>query len=270
MDLTQAITLGAVQGLTEFLPISSTAHLILVPWAMGWPDPGTTFDVALHLGTLVALLLYFWNDWLNLFTSGIRWLLGDRANPTGRLAMYIVLATIPGAIVGALFEHQIETTLRSPLIISFTLIALALLLVFAERVGRQSTDLDHITLPDSLTVGFAQALALVPGVSRSGITITAGLFRGMKRATAARFSFLLSTPIIGGAVAKRSLELYKEGMPSGNTMPFIAGVLVSGIVGYLAIAFLIRYLSTHNTYIFVYYRIALGILVFLAFLGGFR
>jgi undecaprenyl-diphosphatase len=270
MDLTQAITLGAVQGITEFLPISSTAHLILVPWAMGWPDPGTTFDVALHLGTLIALLLYFRNDWWGLITSGIGWLRGDRANPTGRLAIYIALATIPGAVLGALFEHQIESALRSPLVISFTLIALALLLAFAERVGRQSNDIDHITLPDSLTVGFAQALALVPGVSRSGITITAGLFRGMTRATAARFSFFLSTPIIAGAVAKKSLDLYKEGLPSGNTMPFVAGILVSGIVGYLAIAFLIRYLSTHNTYIFIYYRIALGIIVFLAFLGGFR
>ena len=270
MDLTQAITLGAVQGLTEFLPISSTAHLILVPWALGWPDPGPTFDVALHLGTLVALLLYFRNDWLGLLTSGIGWLRGDRANPTGRLAIYIVLATIPGAVLGALFEHRIETTLRSPLIISITLVALALLLIYAEKIGRQSTDINHITLPDSMSVGFAQALALVPGVSRSGITITAGLFRGMTRATAARFSFFLSTPIIAGAVAKKSLDLIKEGMPSGNTTPFVAGVLVSGIVGYLAIAFLIRYLSTHNTYVFIYYRIALGIVVFLAFLRGFH
>src|SRR4051812_24752023 len=185
MDLTQAITLGAVQGITEFLPISSTAHLILVPWLMHWPDPGATFDVALHLGTLVALLLYFRADWIGLITSGIGWLRGDRTNPTGRLAIYIVLATIPGAALGALFQHQIESTLRSPLIISFTLIALALLLVFAERVGQQAKDLKQITLPDAITVGFAQALALVPGVSRSGITITAGLFRGLNRATAA-------------------------------------------------------------------------------------
>ena len=270
MDLTQAITLGAVQGITEFLPISSTAHLILVPWLMGWPDPGATFDVALHLGTLVALILYFRNDWLGLITSGIGWLRGDRTDPTGHLAIYIVLATIPGALLGALFQHQIETALRSPLIISITLVALALLLVLAERVGRQTTDIKHITLPDSLTVGFAQALALVPGVSRSGITITAGLFRGMTRATAARFSFFLSTPIIAGAVAKKFLDLFKEGIPSGATMPFIAGILVSGVVGYLSIAFLIRYLSTHNTYVFIYYRIALGFLVFLAFLGGFR
>ncbi len=270
MDLTQAITLGAVQGITEFLPISSTAHLILVPWLMGWPDPGAVFDVALHLGTLVALLLYFRGEWLGLLTSGIGWLRGDRTNPTGRLAIYIVLATIPGAVLGALFQHQIETTLRSPLIISITLVTLALLLVYAERVGRQTTDLDHITLADSLTVGFAQALALVPGVSRSGITITAGLFRGMTRRSAARFSFFLSTPIIAGAVAKKFLDIFKAGLPANDSVPFVAGIVVSGIVGYLSIAFLIRYLSTHNTYVFIYYRIALGILVFLAFLGGFR
>jgi undecaprenyl-diphosphatase len=270
MDLTQAITLGAVQGITEFLPISSTAHLILVPWLMGWSDPGASFDVALHLGTLVALLFYFRADWLGLLTSGIGYLGGNRTNPTGRLAIFIVLATIPGAAIGALFQHQIETVLRSPLIISITLIALALILVLAERVGRHTTDLDHITLPDALTVGFAQALALIPGVSRSGVTITAGLFRGMTRASAARFSFFLSTPIIAGAVAKKFLDIYKEGLPTADFTPFIAGILVSGVVGYLSIAFLIKYLSTHNTYVFVYYRIALGILVFVAFLGGFR
>jgi undecaprenyl-diphosphatase len=270
MDLTQAITLGAVQGITEFLPISSTAHLILVPWLMGWSDPGASFDVALHLGTLVALLFYFRADWLGLVTSGLGYLGGNRTNPTGRLAIYIVLATIPGAAAGALFQHQIETTLRSPLIISVTLILLALVLVVAERVGRHKTDLDHITLPDALAVGFAQALALIPGVSRSGVTITAGLFRGLTRASAARFSFFLSTPIIAGAVAKKFLDIYKEGLPTSDLTPFIAGILVSGIVGYLSIAFLIKYLSTHNTYVFVYYRIALGILVFVAFLGGFR
>jgi len=270
MDLTQAITLGAVQGLTEFLPISSTAHLILVPWLMHWSDPGPAFDVALHLGTLVALLFYFRNDWLGLVTSGIGYLRGNRTNPTGRLAIYIVLATIPAAFAGALFQHSIETALRSPLIISFTLVALALVLVYAERVGRQTTNLDKITLPDALTVGVAQALALVPGVSRSGITITAGLFRGMTRESAARFSFFLSTPIIAGAVAKKFLDIYKEGLPSGDSLAFVAGIVVSGIVGYLSIAFLIRYLSTHSTYVFIYYRIALGIVVFLAFLGGFR
>jgi len=270
MDLTQAITLGAVQGVTEFLPVSSTAHLILVPWLMGWADPGTEFDVALHLGTLVALILYFRSEWFGLASAGLGWLRGDRTNPAGRLAAYIVIATIPGAVAGALFQKQIESTLRSPLIISITLVTLALVLVLAERVGRRTVDLDHISLGDSLTIGFAQALALVPGVSRSGVTITAGLFRGMTRQSAARFSFFLSTPIIAGAVAKKFLDIARSGLPSNETIPFVVGILVSGIVGYLSIALLIRYLSTHNTYVFIYYRIALGILVFLAFLGGFR
>lgn len=271
MDLTQAITLGVVQGVTEFLPVSSTAHLILVPWLMGWADPGVAFDVALHLGTLIALLLYFRNDWLGLATSGLRWLGGNRTDPNGRLAFYIVVSTIPAAIAGALFEKQVETTLRSPLVIGSMLIGLALVLVVAERVGRRVTDLDHMTLGDGLTVGFAQALALIPGVSRSGVTITAGLFRGMTRQAAARFSFFLSTPIIAGAIAKKFIDIARHGMPPGeSTSAFVAGVVVSGIVGYLSIAFMIRYLSTHNTYVFIYYRIALGVAVFLAFLGGFR
>jgi undecaprenyl-diphosphatase len=270
MDLTQAITLGAVQGITEFLPISSTAHLILVPKILGWDEPSPTFDVALHLGTLVALVLYFRNEWLGLATSGIRWLGGNRTDPKGRLAIYIVLATIPAALAGAFFEKQIESFFRGPLTISIALVALALVLVWAEKVGRQSTDLDHITLPDSLTVGFAQALALIPGVSRSGVTITAGLFRGLTRQSAAKFSFFLSTPIIAGAVAKKLIEIARSGLTATESHAFLAGIIVSGIVGYLAIAMMIRYLSTHSMYVFIYYRIALGIGVFLAFLGGFR
>jgi undecaprenyl-diphosphatase len=211
--------------------------LILVPKILGWDEPSPTFDVALHLGTLVALVLYFRNEWLGLATSGIRWLGGNRTDPKGRLAIYIVLATIPAALAGAFFEKQIESFFRGPLTISIALVALALVLVWAEKVGRQSTDLDHITLPDSLTVGFAQALALIPGVSRSGVTITAGLFRGLT---------------------------------ATESHAFLAGIIVSGIVGYLAIAMMIRYLSTHSMYVFIYYRIALGIGVFLAFLGGFR
>lgn len=270
MDLTQAITLGAVQGLTEFLPVSSTAHLILIPALLGWKDPGATFDVALHLGTLVALLLYFRSEWLGLFRSGIGYLTGNRNDPKGRLAIYLVIATIPAAVAGALFEKHVESTLRSPLIIAATLITLALVLMVAEKIGRRITELDGITFGDSMIIGFAQALALIPGVSRSGITITAGLFRGMTRQAAARFSFFLSTPIIAGAAAKKLIEILHEGIPGGESMPFAAGIVVSGIVGYFAIAFLIRYLSTNNMYVFIYYRVALGIAVLLAFLGGFR
>jgi undecaprenyl-diphosphatase len=257
MTIFQAIIFGIVQGVTEFLPISSTAHLILLPWFFGWPDPGLSFDVALHLGTLVALVIYFWKDWLALL-----------AKP--RMIAFIIAATIPGAVAGVLLESQVENALRSPKLIALMLSLMALLLVVAELKGRRKKDLDQISWSDALTVGCAQAFALVPGVSRSGSTITAGLFTGMKRETAARFSFYLSAPIIAGAVAKKMLDIFEAGIPAGQVSAFVVGIVVSGIVGYLSIAFLLRYLQTHNTFLFIYYRIALAIGVFLAFWFGFR
>jgi len=270
MSIFQAIIFGAVQGLTEFLPISSTAHLILLPWAFGWPDPGLSFDVALHLGTLVALLIYFRADWIALISSALGILRGRTQAPDARMAMQIVVATIPGAIAGALFEHQIEDALRAPQVIALMLIALALVLVVAEVVGRRKKSLDEVSWGDAIIVGVAQAFAIIPGVSRSGVTITAGLFRSMKRDTAARFSFYLSTPIIGGAVAKKMLDIVKEGATIDQLTPFVVGIVVSGIVGYMAIAFMMRYLQTRTTYLFVYYRIALGIAVYLAIWTGIR
>jgi undecaprenyl-diphosphatase len=257
MTIFQAIIFGIVQGLTEFLPVSSTAHLILLPWFLGWPDPGLSFDVALHLGTLVALVIYFWKDWLALL-----------AKP--RMIAFIVAGTIPGAVAGVLFESQVENALRSPRIIALMLSLMALVLVIAELRGRRKKDLDQITWRDAISVGCAQAFALVPGVSRSGSTITAGLFVGMKRETAARFSFYLSAPIIAGAVAKKMLDIFEVGIPADQVSAFVAGIAVSGIVGYLSIAFLLHYLQTHNTFLFIYYRIALAIVVFLAFWFGFR
>jgi len=257
MTIFQAVIFGIVQGVTEFLPVSSTAHLILLPWFFGWPDPGLSFDVALHLGTLVALVIYFWKDWLGLL-----------AKP--RMIAFIIAATIPGAVAGVLFESQVENALRSPKLIALMLSLMALVLVVAELKGRRKKELDQISWRDAITVGCAQAFALVPGVSRSGSTITAGLFVGMKRETAARFSFYLSAPIIAGAVAKKMLDIFKAGIPSDQVSPFVVGIAVSGIVGYLSIAFLLGYLKTHNTFLFVYYRIALAIVVFLAFWFGFR
>ena len=270
MTFIQAIVFGAVQGLTEFLPISSTAHLVLLPWFMGWPDPGLSFDVALHLGTLVALLIYFRNDWIALVRSSLKLVRGNTTDPDARMAFFIIVATIPGGLAGALFESKVETVLRSPVIISFTLIALALVLVAAELKGRHKRNLEQISLNDAVTVGLAQAIAIVPGVSRSGVTITAALFKGIKRDAAARFSFYLSTPIIAGAVAKKMLDIAAQGLTADQMMPFVAGIVSAGIVGYFSIAFLLRYLQTHNTFIFVYYRIALGIIVYLAFWSGFR
>ena len=270
MNIFQAAIYGIVQGLTEFLPISSTAHLILLPWALGWPDPGLSFDVALHLGTLVALILYFWADWVTLFTSATGVLRSRTQAPDARLALMIVGATVPGAIAGALFEHKVEDALRAPQIVAMMLIALALVLAVAEIIGRRKKSMDEISWGDATTVGIAQALAIIPGVSRSGVTITAGLFRSMKRETAARFSFYLSTPLIAGAVAKRTLDMLKAGATIEQLIPFIVGIIVSGIVGYLAIAFMLRYLQTRTTYLFVYYRLALGIAVFLAIWKGIR
>ncbi len=270
MTIFQAIVFGAVQGVTEFLPISSTAHLILLPWFLGWPDPGLAFDVALHLGTLIALLIYFRWEWLGLAGSALGIIRGRTQDPNARMVLFIILATIPGGLAGALLESTVEETLRTPKIISLTLIVLALVLVAAELKGRRKKNLDDISLFDAVTVGLAQALAIIPGVSRSGVTITAALFRGVKRDAAAKFSFYLSTPIIAGAVANTLRHMAQLGLTRDQLTPFIVGIVSSGIVGYLSIAFLIRYLQTHNTYLFVYYRIALGIVVYLAFLSGFR
>jgi undecaprenyl-diphosphatase len=260
MTIFQAIIFGAVQGVTEFLPVSSTAHLILLPWALGWPDPGLAFDVALHLGTLVALLIYFRMEWIALIKSA----------RDSRMVRFIIVATIPGAIAGALFEHKVEDALRAPQIIAVMLIVMALVLAAAEFLGLRKKSLDQISWGDAIAVGISQAFAIVPGVSRSGVTITTGLFRGMKRDAAARFSFYLSTPIIGGAVAKKTLDILKGGAGLEQLTPFIAGIISSGIIGYLSIAFMMRYLQTHNTFLFVFYRIALGIVVLLAFWFGIR
>ena len=268
MEVIRAIVFSAVQGLTEFFPVSSTAHLILLPRFTGWEDPGPTFDVALHLGTLIPLLIYFRSEWFQLAVGGFKLLRGQPDQNT-RLAVALVTATAPGALAGVFFQDAIETTLRNPLIIGATLIILALVLLLAERIGKRDTELEYISFDDAMIVGCAQALALIPGVSRSGVTITAGLFRGLKREDAARFSFLLSTPIIAGAGAKKLFEIAREGLPY-QIVPFIAGIIAAAIVGYLAIAFLMRYLSVHNVMVFVYYRIALGIIVFITFSSIFR
>jgi undecaprenyl-diphosphatase len=270
MTLFQAIVLGAVQGITEFLPISSTAHLVLTPWFFGWPDPGLSFDIALHLGTLVALLLFFRAEWLQLAKGAFALLRGERRAPNAQLALYLILATIPALIVGALVAGFADSTLRHPLVIATTLIVLAIALVIAERTGRRKTELKDMSVGDAMAVGCAQALAIIPGVSRSGVTITAGLFRGMTREAAARFSFFLSTPVIGAAISKAFIDGIKDGFPAVDPVAVVAGIVVSGIVGYLSIAFLLRYLATHSTYVSVYYRVVLGLVVAAAYFWGLR
>ena len=263
MPLYQALVLAVVQGLTEFLPVSSTAHLVLFPWLLGWKDPGLTFDVALHAGTLVAVLLYFWRYWLDMLQviSGV----GQPTNPSlgenRKLFWFLVVATLPAGAAGWLFEHAAEEQLRSPLIIGAALIVVGLLMWTGESLGSRQHDLGRVSFLDSLLVGVAQAFAVIPGVSRSGATMTAGLFRGMSRETSARFSFLLSTPIIAGAALKKGMEIRHEGLPADMRLPFLIGVIVAGLVGYLVIAILIRYLERRTFGIFIIYRVMLGMIV---------
>ena len=265
MPLIQVIVLAVVQGITEFLPVSSTAHLIVAPWLFGWQDPGLTFDVALHVGTLVAVAAYFFRSWLQIILQGFGIQYGDdemlRQNP--RLLWLLVAGTIPAGVIGFLFEKQAESTLRSPFLIGAMMILIGVVMWIGERVGSRQRDLGAISLADSLAIGAAQALAVVPGVSRSGITITAGLFRNLDRVAAARFSFLLATPIIAGAAVKKLYDVLKHGggIPVEMHTPFALGIVVSGLTGLAVIAFFIRFLQRRNLNFFIYYRIIFGIIV---------
>jgi undecaprenyl-diphosphatase len=275
MPLYQAMVLALVQAFTEFLPVSSTAHLTLFPWLLGWQDPGLAFDVALHAGTLVAVLLYFFKDWLTLALCGVG--LKYPANAASeevaqhkKLFWYMVIGTIPGGILGALFERKIEDHFRTPYVIAISMIAIALLMWWADSKSRLARPLEQANVGDAVTIGTAQALALCPGVSRSGITITAGLFRGFTRGAATRFSFLLSTPLIAGAVVSHLPKLIKLHKAGGLDLPLstlLISILVSGVAGYFVIAFFLRYLQTHTLKVFVFYRLLFGIIVLvLAFL----
>lgn len=267
MTLLQGIVLAVVQGATEFLPISSTAHLVLVPWLLGWPDPGLTYDVALHAGTLVALLVYFAPTWTALLASLVTGrrpelvALGGVEQPR-RLLGLLVLATIPGALAGYALEGYAETLFRTPRLVAAALMLVALLMWFADQMPGLTKNLNQIELRDGVTVGLAQALAIVPGVSRAGITIAAGMFRGLEREASARFSFLLATPIIAGATVKKLAEISVLGLPAGvSRLELAVGFLVSAATGFAAIAFLLRYLQRHTLKIFVAYRVVLGIII---------
>jgi undecaprenyl-diphosphatase len=250
MELMQAAVLGIVQGLTEFLPISSSAHLIIVPWFAGWKDPGPTFDVALHLGTLLALIIYFWPDWIAMLRTWRKPLL-----------WLIVLGCIPAAIFGFKYEKYFDTVFRSPLIIGVFMMAMGIVMGLAERFSRKSDELGSLNWKKSLFIGCAQVLALMPGVSRSGITITAGLAAGLKRESAARFSFLLAMPITAGAVLLKLMHIIHYGIAQNEQSSFVVGIVLSAIVGYLAIRYLLQYLQQHSLNIFVWYRLVLGAVV---------
>ncbi len=254
----EAIVLGIVQGLTEFLPISSSGHLILAEWATGWKGElinNLTFDVSLHAGTLAAVLWYFWRDWLRLGEASINVIRGKAPAHEARLVGYLVLATIPAVIIGKSFEHIVETSFRNPLLVAAALAAGSLMMWLADQYSTRTRHLASMTLGHALLVGLAQSIALIPGVSRSGITISAALAAGYRREDAARFSFLLSTPVIAGAglLKLRHIDFH------GNAVwGFLFGTLSSALVGYLAIRFLIRYLEKHSLNIFVWYRLVLA------------
>ncbi|WP_264843358.1 undecaprenyl-diphosphate phosphatase [Caldinitratiruptor microaerophilus] len=263
LTLVQAAVLGIVQGITEFLPISSTAHLYLVPWLLGWPEHSLAFDVGLHMGTLVAVTAVFWRDLLDLALAAVRE--GMRTS-RGRLAWGIAAGTVPAALAGLILEDVVEEVLRSPLVMAASLAVLGVVLWQVDRRAARGRRLDQVGFADVVYVGFAQMLALVPGVSRSGITMTAGLLEGLEREAAARISFLLSFPVILGAGV---LKLPDIGGGAGDPA-FWTGVLTSSVTGFLAIRYLLAYLRRGSYSVFAAYRVGLAVLVVLSYALGYR
>ena len=267
MEIIAAIILGIIQGLTEFLPISSSAHLILVPWFFGWEPEGLVFDVSLHVGTALAVIAFFWKDWILLAREAFKGLI--ERNPFGntqrKLAWFLVIGTIPAGVIGLLFEDMVESKLRSPLVPVFTLVVFGFLLFYAEKKSRQVRDLNSYTLADAVWIGCAQAVALIPGVSRSGVTITTAMLRNIDRTSAARFSFLLSTPVIVGAGLLKVLSLFKTANdPTAEIVSFTVlgvGVAAAAITGFLCIKFFLRYLTRGSFLPFVVYRLLLAAVI---------
>ena len=255
----QAIALGIIQGLSEFLPISSSAHLTLAPWLFGWEDPGLAFDVALHFGTLLAVLWYFRMEWLNLIKAAFGIATTGRAEtPEKRKVIYLIVATIPGAIGGYLLQSRAESAFRSPQIIAVALIVMGIILWAVDKAVDQRRILGEMRWVDALLIGLSQVIALIPGVSRSGSTITTARGLRFDRESAAEFSFLMSMPIIAAAVVLEGPKALHEG---GLTNDLMSGVVASAISGWLAISLLMRYVSRHSYGVFAFYRIALGIAV---------
>lgn len=280
MEFSTAAILGIVQGLTEFLPISSSAHLIVMPWLLGWKAEGMVFDVSLHVGTALAVLAYFWSDWIRMAREVFRGLVEGRplGNPDRRLAWFLAAGTVPAMIAGLAFEKIVEAQLRSPLITVATLVLFGAALYYAELRGKQNRHLDQFTWMDSLWIGLSQAIALIPGVSRSGVTITAGLLRNCERKSAARFSFLLSTPVIVGAGILEFWRMVGEVVPSSssiiNPMPRVAvdwsvlivGIVFASVTGFLCIRYFLRYLESRSFLPFVIYRIVLAAIILMYYI----
>lgn len=255
----QALVLGLLQGLGEFLPISSSAHLALAPWLFHWPDPGLAFDVALHFGTLVAVLWYFRGEWVALARAAWQIVTTRRiVTIEQRRALYVIVATIPGGIFGLLFEKKAETVFRNPALTAVMLIVMGVILWAVDRYVAQRRPINALTMRDAIVIGVAQAFAVIPGVSRSGSTITAGRAVGLDRNGAAAFSFLMSMPIIAAAALLKVPHVLRE---SGITTPLVVGVLASAISGWLAISALLKFVSRRSYGVFAVYRVILGVIV---------
>jgi undecaprenyl-diphosphatase len=270
LGLIEAVILGVVQGLTEFLPVSSSGHLLLGQYFLGLDQNrfGLSFDVALHLGTLVAVVSYFWRDLIRmafafLRSFGHRDLVND---PDQRLAYIVIASTVPAALIGFVFEGFFENTVRSPWVVVFNFALVGVLFLVAEAAGSHSRRAYKLGFGEAFGIGLAQATALVPGVSRSGATITLGLFLGLRREEAARFSFLMSVPIIAAAGGLKVAEVLSSGMSTHEWLLFVTGFVTSAFVGYFTIRFLLEYLTGHSLRIFAYYRFAVAAVVTLLLL----
>jgi undecaprenyl-diphosphatase len=263
MPLYQAIILAIVQGLTEFLPISSTAHLVIIPQLFHWKDPGLAFEVALRVGTLAAVLIFFFKDWVRIVLTGLGVPFAENADGENNrhLFSYLLFGTIPLGIAGLLFSKDAEGPWRNRIVMGIMLIAVGILMHLGDKI-KSERGLYQITWLDAAWIALSQAFAVIPGASRSGITITAGRFRSLDREAAARFSFLLAAPAAAASAAKGALHLHeKGGIPPGMGLPYIVGILVSGLVGILVIAFFLRYLNRNSLSFFVWYRIVFGIII---------
>ena len=255
MEVYQALILGIVQGLTELLPISSSAHLTIIPWIFNWNIP-EAFDVALHFGTLLAIVIYFFKDWLELIKGGFKYVVKKEKTVQGRMFWYIVLATIPGGIIGFILDTFFSDVLDIPWVIATALIVMGIVLYFVDKKCKSETEYEQMTLKQTFLIGLSQALAFIPGVSRSGVTMTTARALGVKREAAAKYSFLLSTPIVFAATVYKFKDFVFD-------LPFIIGVLASFIVGIFVIKFLLKYLQKGSFKAFAIYRVIAGILIIL-------
>ena len=255
MEIYQALILGIVQGLTELLPISSSAHITIIPWIFNWNIP-EAFDVALHFGTLLAIVLYFFKDWMELIKGGYKYVVKKEKTVQGRMFWYIVLATIPGGIVGYLLDHFLNGVLNRPIIIAIALIVMGIILYVVDKNAKSKVKYEEMTLKQTFLIGVSQALAFIPGVSRSGITITTARAMGVTREAAAKYTFLLSTPIVFAATVLKFKDFVFN-------LPFIVGVVSSFIVGLLVIKFLLKYLQKGSFKAFAIYRVIAGIVIIL-------